>query len=160
MAWTTSGVFGNMLGSILGGEHVFALGYQYGTPVDGVANVALFDNTITPDKAAPYADAQYGAGAWDSGEKFIVTAWPEGGIAATAAGISYPNDPDLNVIMYDMDNTSSTTTLTLTDVYGALVYDDGTSQGICFNYFGGPNAVTTGTLTIVWNDNGLFRITV
>ncbi len=33
-------------------------------------------------------------------------------------------------------------------------------QGVCYNYFGGAQSVTAGTFTIVWNANGIFRITL
>jgi hypothetical protein len=31
---------------------------------------------------------------------------------------------------------------------------------VCFNYFGGTNSVTAGTLTIIWNASGIFTLTL
>lgn len=160
MAWSGSGVFRSMIGGILGGENDFTLGYDSTTNA-GDAKVALFNNTVTPDKDASAANAQYGAGTWLVASEVYTdpgTEWPESGRPAVGAHVSYPV---ANVVMYDMADTASTGTLTLSGIYGALVYyDNATPRGICFNYFGGENSVTTGTLTVVWNSNGLFRITV
>jgi hypothetical protein len=67
--------------------------------------------------------------------------------------------------MWDASDTASGATATLSNVYGVLVYDDTLTtpvadQGVCFNYLGGANSVVSGTFTVVWNANGLFRITV
>lgn len=160
MAWSGSGVFRSMLTGILGGEHDFTLGYDSTTNA-GDALVALFDNGVTPDKDASAANAQYDEGTWLlANEKYTTpgTEWPAGGRPAVGAHVS---NPVANVIMYDMADTASDGSLTLSGIYGALVYyDNATPRGICFNYFGGENSVTTGTLTVVWNSNGLFRITV
>ena len=56
-------------------------------------------------------------------------------------------------------------TTTLTNAYGCLVYSDTRTtpvadQGICFNYFGGANSVTSGTFTIVWNASGILALTL
>lgn len=172
MAWSGSGVFRSMLTGILGGEHDFTLGYDSTTNA-GDALVALFDDGVNPDKNADAANAQYDTGTWlydtigspNNNEKYVAATgsppsspWPAGGRPAVGAHVS---TPVANVIMYDMADTASDGSLTLSGIYGALVYYDGaTKRGICFNYFGGENSVTTGTLTVVWNSNGLFRITV
>ena len=60
---------------------------------------------------------------------------------------------------------SSGTAATLTNAFGALVYDDTLTtpvadQGVSYHYFGGTQSVTAGTLTIVWNASGIFALTL
>ena len=60
---------------------------------------------------------------------------------------------------------SANGTTTLTNAYGCLVYNDTVTtpvadQGLCFNYFGGANSVTSGTFTVVWNASGIFAFTL
>jgi hypothetical protein len=70
--------------------------------------------------------------------------------------------------MFDAADLAGGGNVTLSNVYGCLVYDAtitaGTGgvakQGCCFNYFGGGQGVSAGTFTIVWNANGVFRFTV
>jgi hypothetical protein len=62
-------------------------------------------------------------------------------------------------------NAAGGATATLAAVFGCLVYDDTLTtpvadQGVCFNYFGGTQSVTSGTFTVVWNVLGLWRITL
>ena len=65
-------------------------------------------------------------------------------------------------ITCDAADTASGSACTLANVHGALVYDNTTATkgGFCYNYFGGPNSVVNGTFTVVWNANGIFRITL
>ena len=61
-------------------------------------------------------------------------------------------------------NTAGGGNVTLTSVYGDLVYDSSLStpvanQGLAFHYFGGVQSVTNGTFTIQWNTNGVVRWT-
>jgi hypothetical protein len=50
----------------------------------------------------------------------------------------------------------SWTSATISSVFGDMVYDNTVSggtvakQGLCFNYFGGSQSVTSGTFTIQW----------
>jgi len=68
--------------------------------------------------------------------------------------------------MFDASvDTASGTAADLTAVVGAMVYDFSLAtpvdnQGVCYNYFGGANTVTNGTFTVVWNANGVYRITL
>jgi hypothetical protein len=67
--------------------------------------------------------------------------------------------------IFDANDLAGGGTVTITNAYGCFVYDDtitaGTvaDQGVCFNYFGGAQSVTSGTFTIVWSASGLFQIT-
>ncbi len=119
--------------------------------------VALFDNTITPSQTVATASAIYGAGVWASGGVFDASGWPAVGRDLATVTSAFSS----NVYTFDAaDTVSANNTTTLTNAYGALVYDDTTSDhGICFNYFGGANSVTSGTFTIVWNASGIFTIT-
>jgi hypothetical protein len=124
--------------------------------------VALFDNTITPDRTVASASTAYAAGVWASGGVSDASGWPAAGrnlasIASSASAGTYTFDA--------ADTVSANSTTTLTNAYGCLVYENTLTtpvadQGICFNYFGGANSVTSGTFTIVWNASGLFTVTV
>ena len=120
--------------------------------------VALFDNTITPSQTVATASAAYGSGVWASGGVSDASGWPAAGrsLANIASGFSS------NVYTFDADDTvSANASTTLTNAYGALVYDSTTnSAGICFNYFGGANSVVAGTFTVVWNASGIMALTL
>jgi hypothetical protein len=70
-----------------------------------------------------------------------------------------------NTITIDAADTASGATATLAAVFGCLVYDftiaaPVAKQGMCFNYFGGSNSVTSGTFTVVWSANGIMKGTL
>lgn len=158
MAFTASAILRSMVSDTFAGTAVFDLN----APSD-TYKVALYNNTGTPDKDATSANSAYNAGAWVvANEVSQAVQWPAGGVAAASLTIT---NPATGVIMFDMADTASGSAATLANVYGSLTYDDTKTtpvadQGVCFNYFGGVNSVTNGTLTVVWNVNGLFRITV
>ncbi len=124
--------------------------------------VALFDNSGTPDRTVSAANSAYGAGVWAAGGVFDASGWPAVGrnlasVTSSASAGTYTFDA--------ADTVSANSTTTLASTYGCLVYDDTSSvavadQGICFNYFGGANSVTSGTFTIVWNASGIGTVTV
>lgn len=129
---------------------------------------ALYDNDITPDKDAAVASTGYNTGAWvTTGNEVTDTDgspdWSAGGIALTSAAVT---DQGSGIVQFDAADTTHSNTVTITNAYGCLVYDDSITggtvadQGISYHYFGGAQSVTTGTFTIVWHANGLFRITV
>jgi len=123
---------------------------------------ALFDNTITPDRTVSAANSAYAAGVWASGGVSDASGWPAVGrnlasVTSSASAGTYTFDA--------ADTVSANGTTTLTNAYGCLIYDDTSSvavadQGVCFNYFGGANSVTSGTFTVVWNASGIFTVTV
>jgi hypothetical protein len=160
MAWTDSRIFRAFTVDTLAGTAVFDLD----SPSD-TYKVALYNNTPTPDKDATSALSAYNAGssAWvTANEQTSGADWPAAGkslagmtVTAAASGVA----------MFDATDLASGSAATLANVYGCLVYDDTKTtpvadQGVCFLYFGGSNAVTAGTLTLVFNANGLFRISV
>jgi hypothetical protein len=149
MAWANSKIFMAFLEDAF--ENTAALDLDSDTH-----KAALFDNSITPSQTVATASTVYGAGVWASGGVLDASGWPAVGrnLVATSGFSS-------NVYTFDSaDTVSANNTTTLTNAYGCLVYDDTTGdQGICFNYFGGANSVTSGTFTIVWNGSGIFAIT-
>lgn len=151
MAWTNSKIFMAFVEDAL--ENTAALDLDSDTH-----KAALFDNTITPSQTVATASTVYGAGVWASGGVLDASGWPAVGrnLASVTSGFS------ANVYTFDAaDTVSANATTTLTNAYGALVYDDTTGdQGICFNYFGGANSVTSGTFTVVWNTSGIFALTL
>jgi hypothetical protein len=149
MAWSNSKIFMAFIEDCL--ENTAALDLNSDTH-----KAALFDNTITPSQTVATASSLYGAGVWASGEK-TNGGWSAGGLALGSVTSTFSS----NVYTFDAADTANGSAATLTDVYGVLVYDDTTGdQGICYNYLGGANAVTAGTLTIQWHASGIFALTL
>lgn len=153
MAWTGSKMFGATIESVFN---------RSGGVIDADADTfkaALFDNTITPSNTVAAASTAYGAGVWASGGVLDASGWPAVGrnlVTPTSAHTS-------GTWKFDADDTvSANNTTTLTNAYGALVYDDTAAtvadQGLSYNYFGGANSVTSGTFTVVWNTSGIAAI--
>ena len=120
-----------------------------------VIDVALFGNTGTPDKTAAVANTGYNTGQWITGNETAGGAnWPAGGLPL--ASKTFAIDATSSSVCFGGANLASTGNVTVTNAYGCLVYDNtitgGTvaKQGLCFNYFGGAQSVTTGTFTVIW----------
>jgi hypothetical protein len=155
MAWTNSKIFSAFITDAL--NNTAALDLNSDT-----ITVALFDNTITPSQTVASASTAYAAGVWASGGVSDASGWPAAGrdLASIASGFSS------NVYTFDAaDTVSANSSTTLTNAYGCLVYDNTLAapvadQGVCFNYFGGANSVTSGTFTVVWNASGILALTL
>ncbi len=155
MAWSASKIFSAYITDAL--NNTAALDANSDT-----IEAALFDNSITPSQTVASASTAYGAGVWASGGVSSSTSWPALGrpLASIASGFSS------NVYTFDAaDTVSADASATLTNAYGALIYDHTLAspvadQGMCFNYFGGANSVTAGTFTVVWNASGIFALTL
>lgn len=155
MAWSNSKIFSAAITDSLNSTASLNL------DADNV-KAALFDNSITPSQTVASASTAYGAGVWASGGVLDASGWPAVGrqLLTVASGFSS------NVYTFDAaDTVSANATTTLTNAYGTLVYNDTLTtpvadQGVCFNYFGGANSVTSGTFTIVWNASGIFALTL
>lgn len=156
MAWSASKIFMAFL------EDVF----ENTTEIDLNSNTfkaALYDNDITPDQTVTSANTAYNAGQWTAAGNEVSdgTEWDAGGEPLTGVTSSFTS----NVFTFDAANTpSGGTSATLANVYGCLVYSDTIAspvakQGICYNYFGGVNSVTDGTMTIIWHTSGILAIT-
>lgn len=166
MAWSASAVFRAYVTDLIAGTITNQAGTGMAWDDATTVKAALYNNTGTPDKDATSALSAYNAATsqWVTANEVSDGAnWAAGGVAVTGRTVT---NPSTGVIMMDATDTPSTTsTATLASVFGCLVYDDSITtpvadQGFCFNYFGGTNSVTSGTFTIVWHANGVFRATV
>lgn len=118
---------------------------------------ALFGNTGTPNKVDTLAHCAYnGSGSqWVTANEASGTNYSAGG--ATLASLATGTDATNTNETYLTSTNPSWTTVTLTNVYGDLIYDTTISggtgvvnQGYCFNYFGGAQSITAGTFTVQW----------
>ena len=131
-------------------------------------NVALFNNTVSPDASAAVGSTGYNTGTWTTGNEVVdVTNWVAGGRALaskTFSVLTAGSQTTASAVNFDAALPGSGTG-TLTAAFGCLVYDftitAGTvaKQGMCFNYFGGGQSVTGGTFTIIWDATGVFKFT-
>jgi hypothetical protein len=157
MAWTDSRAFREWIR----GPMMQASGTGYTGLDSDTLKAALFDNTVTPDRDAAVADTGYGAGTWTTAREITGGAnWAAGG--RILASKTFTN-PEPGVVMFDAADLSAGGTLTLSDAYGCLIYDDSITggtvadQGVAYLYFGGPQSVVSGSFTIVWSSNGIMR---
>lgn len=156
MAWSNSKIFSAFLTDAL--NNTAALDMNTDT-----LKAALYNNTPTPDQTVASASSAYNTGQWAvANEQSDSTNWNAGGEPLTGISSGFVS----NVYTLDATDTpSATSTTTLSGVYGCLVYDDSLAtpvadQGVCFNYFGGSQSVTSGTFTIVWNASGVLAFTL
>lgn len=168
MAWSGSAVFREFVENP-GIRGITGATAPSGASASGITadtvKVALFDSTITPSQTVANASAGYGVGVWASGGVSHAN-WPATGQTLSTA--TFTSTDATSFIMFDaLDTANSSTSVTLTNANGCLVYDDSITAGstiadlgICYNWFGGAQTVTAGTFTIVWNANGIFRFTV
>lgn len=156
MAWSNSKIFRTYLADSLNRTAAFDLNAD-------AFKAALFGNTGTPDQNAAAASAAYNTGQWvTANEVSQAGQWAAGGVALGSVVVDVGT---AGVVFFDAADTASGAAATLASVYGALVYDDTLTtpvadQGVCFNYFGGVQSVTGGTLTVVWSANGIMRYTL
>jgi hypothetical protein len=153
VAWTNSKIFSAYITDSL--QNTVALDTNADT-----FKAALFDNTITPSQTVASSATAYAGGVWTTGGVLDATGWP-----AVGRNLTVTDGFAANVYTFDStDTASANSTTTLTNAYGCLIYDDTMTspadQGVCYNYFGGPNSVTSGTFTIVWNASGIFALTL
>jgi hypothetical protein len=158
MAWTNSKIFRPMVGDCLSNTTAFAQGSG-----GDALKAALFDNTITPNQDVTAANSAYAAGVWATGGVSDASGWPAVGRPLVSQVID--TGTAATVFLDAADTTSANATTTLTNATGVLNYDDTLAapvadQGICFNYLGGANSLVSGTFTVVWHVNGLYRFTL
>lgn len=161
MAWSASAIFEQwVLGPMF---QASGTGY---TGIDSdTVKVALFNNSVTPDKSAVVGSTGFNTGTWTTGNEVVdATNWVSGGRALASKTFTIPT---AGTVMFDAADLAGGGNVTLANVYGTLNYDDTISagtvadQGICYTYLGGPNGVTAGTFTVIWHaTNGISRITV
>lgn len=168
MAWTESRIFQEWPRSVFGqGQTAAVLPAAYaGLGADSV-KFALFGGN-TPDRTVAVTATGYNAAAsqWVvANEKTSGTDWVAGGRVLASKTLTIAS---AGIFMFDAADLNSVATATLSGVEGGLVYDNtitaGTggvaAQGVCYNWFGGAQSVTAGTFSVVFNVNGLLRITV
>jgi hypothetical protein len=159
MAWTASAIFR---------EWPLQAYQASGTGFTGIdsdtAKVALYNNTPTPDKDAAVASTGYNTGQWVlANEVTDATNWVAGGRALASKTFT---TPATGVFMFDAADLSGGGNVTLTNVFGCLVYDDSITagtvadQGVSYHYLGGAQTVTAGVFTIVWAATGINRYTL
>jgi hypothetical protein len=159
VAWANSKIFREW---VLQAYQVSGTGYT-GLDSDTV-NVALFNNTTTPDQDAAVGSTGYNTGVWVTGNEVTdATNWVAGGRALAAKTFT---NAAAATPMFDAADLAGGGNVTITNAFGCLVYDNtitaGTvaKQGVSFHYFGGAQSVTAGTFTIIWHANGINRYTL
>jgi hypothetical protein len=164
MVWANSKVFRPWLVALVQAD---ALTGYAGLDADACKG-ALYDGTITPDNDVTLAASAYAGGVWSvtgggTGTPQVYQAgqWAQGGVVIASPTVTTAADQ----ITFDAADTASGAAATLSNVNGILVYDDPVTAptadiGISYNWFGGANAVTNGTLTVVWNASGIVRFTL
>lgn len=164
MTWTTNSpnsrifqqaMINPMLQHLSPGSLTSPTGYSDIVATD-VINVALWNNSITPDATAAVTSTGYNTGAWATGANEVTDAtnWVAGGRAL--AGKSFATDAGSVSVVFHATNLAGGGNVTITNAFGCLVYDNSITagtvakQGLCYNYFGGAQSVTAGTFTIIW----------
>lgn len=153
MAWTGSAPFVRVNDGLAGTRNM-------NITADSL-KVALYNNSITPDRTVSAANSCYNVGQWATANEVVDgTNWPTAGRPGVGASFTASGA----VYTFDLNDTASNTSASTLSAYGALTYSDTSTtpadQGICYNYFGGLAAVTGGLFTIVWNPSGLWAATV
>jgi hypothetical protein len=120
------------------------------------------DNATAKDDTSAHNAYNGSGGQYVTANELSNSTWTAGGVALASMAVTNPSS---GITMFDAADVAPGGTVTLTNVFGTLVYDTTVAtpvanQGLCANYFGGAQSVTSGTFTIVWNANGIFRITV
>jgi hypothetical protein len=157
-AWSASAIFRIFIANTWGNTAALDLD----TGADTI-RAALFNNSITPDKDVSAANSAYNVAQWGTAnEVYHAGQWAQAGVALASQIVDVATS---GVIMFDAADTSSGSAATLASVYGNLIYDDTLTtpvadQGLCYNYYGGSQGVTAGTFTVIWNSNGVMRVTV
>lgn len=164
MAWTgTEGshIFRSFINDMMTLKTTTKIG---ATSAGDTFKCALYGNTGTPDRNVTQANTAYAVDQWVTGNEITSAGqWAAGGVALTSPA---SNIGTANTFFFTASNTVSGSTATLTAVYGCLIYDTTattiTNPGLCFNYFGGSNSVTSGTFTVAYaaSPSGIFNITV
>lgn len=150
MAWSNSKVFAFSVLQLAGNS------VKYTTDAYKVALYA--SATMTPDNTVTTAVlTQYNGAAsqWVNGNETSGTGYTAGGVSVTPISVTQSS----NVVTFTSSGAPQWTGATIT-AYGDLVYDTTvTSNGLCYNYFGGVQSVTAGSFTINWNASGIASFT-
>lgn len=130
---------------------------------------ALFNNSVSPDASAAVGSTGFNTGTWLTANQVTdATNWTSPGRALgtkTFSALTAGSQTTASSVAFDAADLAGGGNVTIANAFGVLVHDNtitaGTvaAQGMCFNYFGGTQGVTGGTFTIVWDANGVFRVT-
>lgn len=155
MAWTNSKIFRQYVADLA--DNVTAMDWV----TDALVKATLWDTDVTPDNDVTAANSAYASGQWVSAGNEV-----SDGAEWAVAGVNLASRT-IDVTVADFvslraANTASGTSATLLVFFGAMVYDDTITtpvadQGFCYNYFGGTQSITDGTMTILWHTNGVMR---
>jgi hypothetical protein len=158
MAWSNSKIFRQYVADVA--DNVTAMDWV----TDALVKATLWDTDVVPDNDVTAANSAYGAGQWVSAGNEVSDAaeWAVAGVNLATRTI------DVTVadfVSLRAANTASGTSATLLVFFGCMVYDDTITtpvadQGFCYNYFGGTQSITDGTMTILWHTNGVMRYTL
>jgi len=158
MAWSGSKIFRQYVADIA--DNITAMDWV----TDALVKATLWDTDVVPDNDVTAANSAYAAGQWVSAgnEVFDGAEWAVAGVnlASRTIDVSVADFVSLRAA-----NTASGTSATLLVFFGCMVYDDTITtpvadQGFCYNYFGGTQSITDGTMTILWHANGVMRYTL
>jgi hypothetical protein len=154
MAWSTSNISAAMVSNLF--APAAALSWSSDT-----IDVALYNNTGTPNKNDTFANNSYNAagGQWvTANEVYQAGQWAQGGVAAGTKTNTFGSGTQ----QLGAANTASGSAATLASVYGCLVYDAtlAAKGAYCWNYFGGAQSVTSGTFTVIWSGSGILQFTI
>jgi len=154
MAWSNSKIFSAMITDALNNTAAIDLNTD-------TIKAALFNTTPTHDQTVASASTAYNTGQWVTANELTATGWTAGGLSLASVTSVFSS----NVYTFDAADRAGGATDTITAAFGTLVYEDTLTtpvadQGLCYNYFGGSNSVTSGTFTIVWNASGIFALTL
>lgn len=161
MAWTDSRIFREWVYNPMLKQGSAPTSYT--DLLTDTVKAALFNSTTTPDRDAAVASTGYNTGVWVTANEVTGSSeWVAGGRAIATDTITKSAG---GVVTYTGANLAGSATVTMSGIFGCLVYDDTISggtvakQGVCFNYFGGSQSVTAGTFSVNWNASGIFTFT-
>lgn len=155
MSWSASFVFRAAALDMLGTRGL--------TLTSHALKLALFNNSVTPDKDAAAASTAYNTGTWlTANEIYQVGQWAQAGVAISGLALTTPSS---GVVMLGATNPTSGTNCTISGAYGGLVYDSTVTtpvanQGVSAHNFNASTGVTSGTYTAVIAAGGILRATV
>ena len=120
-------------------------------------NIALFNNSATPDFTVASANTAYGVGVWSTNE-VTGTGWSAGGPTLTTAAPE-AEQPAAGQVRLDATDVSETGT-TLSAARGCLIYMGSLAtpvvdQGFVVVDFGADYSTTAGTFAVTWDANGV-----
>jgi hypothetical protein len=156
VAWSTSNISAAGLDQLLNGTF-YATNAGTSYAADSIL-VALYNNSVTPNKNDTLANNQYATGTWSGNELTSAGQWAAGGVALGSKTHTFGS----GTVQISAANTASGNAATLTAVFGCLVYDNTLTAkyAYCWNYFGGSQSVTAGTFTVVWSGSGILQFTI